>query len=74
MVNRGGGSSFTLVRQICQTCTTFDFQLSILIYSLMIIGPAAAWSAWPVTPPLVKDFTIEIFYQMAEPTHEYYQQ
>jgi len=44
---QGGGSSFTLVRQISQgyqACTTFNFHLLILIYSfglLMIIGPAA---------------------------------
>jgi len=49
--DKGGGSSFTLVRQISQACTIFNFQLSILIYScdlLMIIGPAAVWYAWPV--------------------------
>jgi len=52
---RGGGSSFTLVRQISQgyqAYTTFNFHLLFLIYSfdlLMIIGLVAAWS---VPPPL----------------------
>jgi len=55
---RDGESRFTLVRQIGQECgTTFNFQsLIILICSfnlLMIIGPAAAWSAWPVLSPLI---------------------
>jgi len=55
---QGGGSSFTLARQIsqgCQVFTTFNFHLLIPIYFcdlLMIIGPVAAWSACPVPPPL----------------------
>jgi len=56
IVFRGGGSSFTLVRQISQACTTFNFQSLILICSCdlpMIIGPVAAWSVGPVLPPLV---------------------
>jgi len=57
MLHRGEGNSFILVRQISQAYTTFNFQLLILIYScdlLMIIGPAVAWSAWPVPPPLLQ--------------------
>jgi len=55
----GGEGSFTLFRQICQTCTIFNFQLSVLIYScdlLMIIAPVAAWSAWPVPLALKMHF------------------
>jgi len=55
-ISRGGGSSFTLVRQISQAYITFEFNLLNLIYScdlLMIISPVAAWSTWPVPPSLI---------------------
>jgi len=61
---RGGGSSFRLVKQIGQACMcNFNFHLSILIYScdlLMIIGLTAAWSAWPVPPPLTYESILPI--------------
>ena len=49
--NRGGGSSWTLVRQNSQRNTNFHSQ--VVIYTCFVkIGQAVSWSAWPAPPPL----------------------